>query len=78
MDLENIKYQRPEENDVLRQRNLYSPLNIVRVIKLIRMRKEWHAACMRQIINSYKILGDIRIDGRILLKWIVHKYGIKE
>jgi hypothetical protein len=36
--------------------NLYSPPNIIRMIKSRRMRRAWHAARMGETSNAYRIL----------------------
>jgi hypothetical protein len=60
--------------------DLYSPPNIIRVIKSRRMRWAGHVARMGKKRGAYRILmgilegrhhlGDPGVDGRIILKWI--------
>jgi hypothetical protein len=59
---------------------LYSPPNIIRVLKPRRMKQEGHVArigerdeqtvCWENHNGDFK---EIRIDGRIILKWILKK-----
>jgi hypothetical protein len=65
---------------------LYYSLNIVRVIKLRRMRWAGHVALMGEGRGVYKILvgktegrrplGDPGVDGRIILGWIFGKWDV--
>jgi len=66
--------------------NFYAPPNIIRMIKVRKIRGAGHAARMLEMRNSYKILveepegkrprerrKDVSVDGRIILKWILRK-----
>jgi hypothetical protein len=54
-----------------------------KVIKSRRMSWDWHVACMGVMRNGYNILvgksegkrplGDLGIDGKIILEWILGK-----
>jgi hypothetical protein len=71
------KRHNEERND------MYSTPNIVRVIKLKRMRWAGHVARMGEGRGVYKVLvwkpegknrwGDPGVDGRIILRWIFRK-----
>jgi hypothetical protein len=64
-------------------RNLYEASNIIRVIKLRRMRWAGHVARIGELRYVYKILvekhegkshsEDLGIDVRIILEWILRK-----
>jgi hypothetical protein len=43
-------------NKLLQHHNLYTSLNIIRVIKSRRMRWERHVACKGEMGNAYRIL----------------------
>jgi hypothetical protein len=55
------------------------------VIKSKRMRWEYHVACMGGMKRAYKILvrkgrdhlRDLGTVGKIILKWILNKWGVK-
>jgi hypothetical protein len=67
--------------------NLYASPNIVRVNIEKRMRWAGHIARMGAMRNAYRILvgkhkgkshsEDLRVDGRIILEWILGKFGSK-
>jgi hypothetical protein len=60
--------------------DLYSSPNIVRALKSKRMRWAEHVVCMGERRGVYRVLvgksegkshlGDLRIEGRIILRWI--------
>ena len=64
--------------------NLYTLPNIVRVVKLRRMRWAWHAARIREGRGVHRVLvgkpegrdhwGDPNVDGRIILRRIFRKW----
>jgi hypothetical protein len=65
---------------------LYSSPGIVRVIKARRMRWAWHVAHMGEARSTTFWLGglkggdhweDLGIDGRITLRWILGRYGLR-
>jgi hypothetical protein len=66
--------------------DLYGSLNIVRVIKLRRMRWVGQVARMEERRGVYMVLvgkpegkrplGDRDIDGRIILRWIFRKWDV--
>jgi hypothetical protein len=64
--------------------DLYSPPNIIRVIKSRRMRQAGHVACMGERRGEHRILvgkpegkrdylEDPGVDGMIILRWISRK-----
>jgi hypothetical protein len=65
--------------------NLYSSPDIVRMMNSRRVRWEEHLACMGEMRNPHKMLGRIperkmpvgrpTTDGRIILQWIIKKWG---
>jgi hypothetical protein len=65
--------------------NSYASQNIIRVIKSRRTRWAGHVACMGEIINAYNVfIGKPegkrsprrpRIDGKIILEWMLGKWG---
>jgi len=65
-------------------RDLYSLPNIVRVVRLRRMRWAGHVARMGEGIGVHRVLvgkpegkrplGDPDVDGRIILRWIFGKW----
>jgi hypothetical protein len=72
--------------NIERQRSLLWGPNIIRMITARRMRWEEHVARMGEMRNAYKILvrkpeakralgEDLDLDGSIILKWILGKYG---
>jgi len=64
--------------------DLYSSPNIVRVIKLRRIRWDRHVARMGDERRAYMVLvgklgahwGDLGIDGRIILGWIPRRWYV--
>ena len=66
--------------------DLYSSLNIVRVIKSRRMTWAGHVACMGERRGLYRVLVgkpegknqlvDPGVDGRIILRWIFSKWDV--
>ena len=66
--------------------DLYSSLNIVRVIKSRRMTWAGHVACMGERRGLYRVLVgkpegknqlvDPGVDGRIILRWIFRKWDV--
>ena len=79
--MEWTKVQNEELND------LYAPPNIVRVIKLRRLRWAGHVALMGERRGIYWVwwgnlsergdLGDSSVDGRIILRWIFRKWYVQ-
>jgi hypothetical protein len=57
--------------------NLYTSLNIIRMIKSRRMRWEGHVARMGQLRNAYKVLVG-KPERKIILEWILGKLGGKQ
>jgi hypothetical protein len=66
--------------------NLYTSPNIIRVIILRRMRWVEHEPHMGEVRNAYVSLENLKgrdhseylgIDGKIILEWILGKYGGK-
>ena len=65
---------------------LYSSPNIVRVIKLRRMRWDGHVACMGEEGGVYRVLvgksegknhwEDLGVDGWIILGWISRRWDV--
>jgi len=65
--------------------NLYISANIISVIKSRRIRWAGHVACMRDgkciqyfLFDNLKVRGSLEdpgIDGKIILEWILGKYG---
>jgi hypothetical protein len=59
---------------------VYSSPNVIRIIKLRRMRRAWNVASMEQMKNAYKLnkeilktrahLKELGVDGRIITKWV--------
>jgi len=66
--------------------DLYSSPNIVRVIKLRRMRWVGHVACMCEERGVYRVLvgkpegknhwGNLGVDGWIILGWISRRWDV--
>ena len=66
--------------------DLYSSLNIVRVIKSRVMRWAGHVACMGERRGAHRVLvgnlkeidhlGDPDVDGRIMLSWILRNWYV--
>jgi hypothetical protein len=59
---------------------LYGPPNIFRVIKWWRMRWAGHVAHMGEMYTVFWleiIKGRHKLDGRIILEWIIGKEGVK-
>jgi hypothetical protein len=52
---------------------LDSSSNVSKAIKSRRMRLAGHVARMGQMRKVYNILGDVGIDGKIILNWILEK-----
>jgi hypothetical protein len=67
--------------------NLYTSQYIVRVIKSRGKRWVGHVVRMGEIRNAYRLFGtksegknqveELYVDGRIILDWILEKYGGK-
>jgi hypothetical protein len=66
--------------------DLYSTVNIVRVMKSRRMRWAWYVARMGRrglyrvlVVKSEgeRTLSDPGVDGRIILRWIFRKWGYR-
>ena len=67
--------------------DLFSSLNIVRVIKSRRMRWSGHVASMGERRGIYRVLVgkpegknhlvDPGVDGRIILRWIFRKWDVR-
>jgi hypothetical protein len=59
--------------------NLYASPHIIRVIKSRRMRWAGHVERLMKMRFAYNILvgklGRLGVDGKILLEWILRKYG---
>ena len=65
---------------------LYSSSNVVRFIKSRRLRWAGHVACMGKGRGVYRVLvgkpegrnhlGDLGVDGRILLRWIFSLWDV--
>jgi hypothetical protein len=65
--------------------DVYSSPNVIRVIRSIRMKWAGHVACVGERRGAFRVLvgnlrkrihlEDLGIDGKIIIKWILKKWG---